>query len=124
VLEEHGALGLLGDQAAGPRSTWVDFFGRPVSVHKAIAVFALSSQAPVIVCTATRRDALFAFDLRLEGLADPAVGDPATDDNRSLSQWYTSLLEQAIRRAPAQYWWVHNRWRGAPPQATVREKAA
>ncbi|MFN9368102.1 MAG: lysophospholipid acyltransferase family protein [Planctomycetia bacterium] len=124
VLDENGAIGLLGDQAAGPKGCWVDFFGRPASVHKAIGVFALSSSAPVLVCSATRRGGLFDYDLRLEGVADPASGSPETADLRTLSQWYTSLLEQAIRRAPGQYWWVHRRWRGEPKAATVIRPAA
>lgn len=114
VLEENGAIGLLGDQAAGPRGCWVEFFGRPASVHKAIGVFALSSAAPVMVCSATRRGGLFDYDLRLEGIADPAAGGAETADLTALSQWYTSLLERAVRREPGQYWWVHRRWRGEP----------
>jgi len=94
-------------------------------VHKAIGVFALSSQAPLIVCSATRRGGrLFDYDLRVEGLADPADGGVETADLRAVSQWYTALLELAIRRAPPQYWWVHRRWRGQPAQATVSRSAA
>jgi KDO2-lipid IV(A) lauroyltransferase len=117
VLDENGAIGLLGDQAAGPKGCWVEFFGRPASVHKAIGVFALSASAPVLVCSATRRRRLFDYDLRLEGVADPAAGGGETETLTSLSQWYTSLLELAIRREPAQYWWVHRRWRGSPRKA-------
>jgi len=117
VLDENGAIGLLGDQAAGPRGCWVEFFGRPASVHKAIGVFSLSASAPVMVCSATRRRGLFDYDLRVEGIADPASGSPETGDLTSLSQWYTSLLERAVRREPAQYWWVHRRWRGQPGKA-------
>ncbi|MFM7245448.1 MAG: lysophospholipid acyltransferase family protein [Planctomycetaceae bacterium] len=117
VLDENGAIGLLGDQAAGPKGCWVEFFGRPASVHKAIGVFALSASAPVLVCSATRRRGLFDYDLRLEGVADPAAGSAETETLTSLSQWYTSLLEAAIRREPAQYWWVHRRWRGSPRKA-------
>jgi len=124
VLEDNGAIGLLGDQAAGPKGCWVDFFGRPASVHKAIGVFSLSSSAPMLVCSATRRRGLFDYDLRLEGVADPAAGRPETADLKAISQWYTSLLERSIRRAPSQYWWVHRRWRGDPPKATVRRSAA
>ena len=124
VLEDNGAIGLLGDQAAGPRGCWVDFFGRPASVHKAIGVFALSSSAPIMVCSATRRRGLFDYDLRIDGIADPASGGPEVADVKAISQWYTSLLERAIRRAPAQYWWVHRRWRGSPAQATVKRAAA
>ncbi|MBM4057233.1 MAG: lysophospholipid acyltransferase family protein [Planctomycetes bacterium] len=117
VLDENGAIGLLGDQAAGPKGCWVEFFGRPASVHKAIGVFALSASAPVLVCSATRRGGLFDYDLRLEGVADPAAGGPESESLTALSQWYTTLLEQAIRREPAQYWWVHRRWRGSPRKA-------
>ena len=123
VLENDGALGLLGDQAAGPKATWVEFFGRPASVHKAIAVFALSSRAPVMVCSATRGRRLFDYDLRLEGVADPAAGGPETADQVAVSQWYTSLLEKSIRRAPAQYWWVHDRWRGKPRRRVAKPGA-
>jgi KDO2-lipid IV(A) lauroyltransferase len=119
ALEANGAIGLLGDQAAGPKGCWVEFFGRPASVHKAIGLFAVSSGAPVMVCSATRRSGLFDYDLRIEGTADPAEGGPETAGLREVSQWYTSLLERSIRRAPEQYWWVHRRWRGEPPQATL-----
>jgi len=119
ALEANGAIGLLGDQAAGPKACWVEFFGRPASVHKAIGLFAVSSGAPIMVCSATRRRGLFDYDLRIEGTADPALGGPETAGLSEISQWYTGLLERSIRRAPEQYWWVHRRWRGAPPQATV-----
>ena len=124
VLEENGVIGLLGDQAAGPKGCWVNFFGRPASVHKAIGVFSLSSQAPVLVCSATRRGGLFDIELRLEGTADPAAAGPETSDLQSLSQWYTTLLEDAIRREPAQYWWVHRRWRERTRKARVKRPAA
>jgi KDO2-lipid IV(A) lauroyltransferase len=124
VLENNGVIGLLGDQAAGPRGCWVDFFGRPASVHKAIGVFSLSSSAPMLVCSATRRRRLFDYDLRLEGVADPAAGGREVSDLRAISQWYTALLEKAIRRSPSQYWWVHRRWRGEPAKATVARSAA
>jgi KDO2-lipid IV(A) lauroyltransferase len=124
VLENNGVIGLLGDQAAGPKGCWVEFFGRPASVHKAIGVFALSSSAPMLVCSATRRRRLFDYDLRLEGVADPAEGGPESANLKAISQWYTSLLERVIRRAPSQYWWVHRRWRGGPAKATVARAAA
>jgi KDO2-lipid IV(A) lauroyltransferase len=124
VLEQHGALGLLGDQSAGPRGCWVDFFGRPASVHKAIPVFALVSRAPVLVCSATRCGGLFDFDMRLEGVADPDAGDAATADLVSLAQWYTDVLERSIRRAPGQYWWVHKRWRPRQEPTRARRRVA
>jgi len=123
VLEENGAIGLLGDQAAGRKGCRVNFFGRPASVHKAIGVFSLSSEAPVILCTATRRDGLFSFDLRVEGVIDPRDEKPEVQGLAELSQWYTDLLEGAVRRRPDQYWWVHRRWRCFPqPPKKVRNE--
>jgi len=124
VLEENGAIGLLGDQAAGRKGCRVDFFGRPASVHKAIGVFALSSEAPVMVCTATRRDGLFSFDLRVEGVMDPREKRPEVQGLTEISQWYTTLLEEAVRRRPDQYWWVHRRWRcfAQPPKKVRNEE--
>lgn len=124
AMERNGAIGLLGDQAAKRKGCWVEFFGRPASVHKAIGVFALSASAPVMVCTATRRGGMFDYDLRVEGIADPAKESPETAGLLPLSQWYTNLLEQAIRREPCQYWWVHRRWRGRVQRGKVVRSAA
>jgi hypothetical protein len=54
---------------------------------------------------------------------DPAAGGPETAGIKELSQWYTSILEQVIRREPAQYWWVHRRWRGKPGKAKVKRSS-
>ena len=44
VLERGGILTLLGDQAAGEKACWVNFFGRPASTHKAVAAFSLGER--------------------------------------------------------------------------------
>ena len=124
LARELVAWALRRGNHSGP-AVWIaalDRLSRKVPIPSAGA---LSSQAPLIVCSATRRGGrLFDYDLRVEGLADPAEGGVETADLRAVSQWYTALLEQAIRRAPPQYWWVHRRWRGQPAQATVGRSAA
>ncbi|MGI9519799.1 MAG: lysophospholipid acyltransferase family protein, partial [Pirellulaceae bacterium] len=49
VLHAGGILSLLGDQHAGNKGCWVDFMGRPASCHKAVALFTLSQNAPMLV---------------------------------------------------------------------------
>src|SRR5262249_21359645 len=49
VLQRGGALGTLADQDAGQRGLFVDFFGRPASTHKAIALLALEYRVPILV---------------------------------------------------------------------------
>ena len=54
LLEQGAALALLGDQHAGTSGCWVDFFGRPASTHKAIALFCLASGGPLVVSYSQR----------------------------------------------------------------------
>lgn len=114
LLERGAVLALLGDQHAGATGCWVDFFGRPASTHKAIAVFSLASGAPLLVSYSRRLDQPLVYESGLEGVADPA--DPAVAGRTvaQLTQWYTNRLEAIIRRAPEQYWWLHRRWKGQP----------
>src|SRR5581483_7179481 len=49
LLSRGGILATLGDQDAGQRGLFVDFFGRPASTHKAVALLALQHRAPMLV---------------------------------------------------------------------------
>ncbi len=112
LLAGHGTLGVLADQHAGHKGCWVDFFGRPASTNKAIAVFALTNEAALMVGYARRLDKPLHYEMAMESLLEPQTMDPALRDVTALTQWYTHVLETIIRRAPEQYWWVHRRWRG------------
>ncbi|HEX4148719.1 MAG TPA: lipid A biosynthesis acyltransferase, partial [Pirellulales bacterium] len=43
---------------------------------------------------------------------------------KTLTQWYTSSLEQAIRRSPQQYWWLHRRWKDTRRKRPAQQQAA
>ncbi|MBI2477807.1 MAG: lipid A biosynthesis acyltransferase, partial [Planctomycetia bacterium] len=72
VLASGGVLSLLGDQHAGPKGCWVDFLGRPASCHKAIALFPMTSGAPLLVAATTRLGAPMKFEIGYLGVLDPA----------------------------------------------------
>lgn len=129
-IEEHlrrgGILSLLADQHAGDKGCWVDFLGVPASCHKALALFTMSSGAPMIAGY-TRR--IEGTPMRFES-GCVAVADPLDDPQRvcesvsSLTQWYNEQLAKAISLSVEQYWWLHRRWRTPPAQVTKRlEKA-
>ena len=124
VLDAGGSLVLLGDQAAGPRGCWVDFLGRSASCHKAIALLTLTSNAPLVVAYARRLDQPLQFELGLEGVVDPHEKHAALAGVKPLTQWYNQQLERLIRTDPDQYWWLHRRWKGQPPQRRRRDGAA
>jgi KDO2-lipid IV(A) lauroyltransferase len=111
VLAEGKPLAFLGDQHAGQKGCWVEFFGRPASCHKAVAVFSLTSHAPLVVTYARRRDRPLQFEIGVAGIADPDSLDPRDLDVESLTRWYNQRLEHVIRSAPSQYWWLHRRWK-------------
>jgi KDO2-lipid IV(A) lauroyltransferase len=114
-LEQGASLAVLGDQAAGPKGCWVDFFGRPASTHKAVAVFALANEAPLAIAYARRTSGPMHYELGFEGVADPRELSPAQAQVGPLTQWFSRQLERVIRIAPQQYWWVHRRWKGEAP---------
>jgi Kdo2-lipid IVA lauroyltransferase/acyltransferase len=115
LLSDGGNLSLLADQHAGPRGCWVDFLGHPASCHKALALFTLSSGAPMIVVGNTRKGAPLQFKISVLGIADPNESGEHLSSVASLTRWYNQCLEQIIRNFPEQYWWVHRRWKGEPP---------
>lgn len=115
ILAQAGTLALLADQHAGGKGCWVDFFGHPTSCHKALALFVLSSKAPMVVCYNRRLNHPLQFEMGITGVADPLVPSAQLESVKDLTRWYNLKLEEAIRLAPEQYWWLHRRWREVPP---------
>ena len=111
ALAKGGTMSLLADQYGGPKGCWVEFFGRPASAHKAIALLALDNDAPLAVCAARRTGRPLHLELRAVAIADPRRSDAELSSVRDLTQWYTSRLEEIIRHQPQQYWWLHRRWK-------------
>ena len=128
LLASGGMLTLLGDQAAGSRVCWITFFGRPASAHKAIALFSLANQVPLIVTYSRRLQRPLYFESGLQALADPCDAGYKLGTVPELTQWYSDQLEEIVRQAPEQYWWLHRRWKGEPSRrrraATRRDQAA
>lgn len=115
LLAAGGLLAILADQAAGPKGCWVDFLGRPASTHKAIAVLALSNDAPLMVGCARRLGKPMHYAIAIAGVADPRETPPELQTVEGLTQWHTDVLAALVRESPEQYWWVHRRWKGEPP---------
>ncbi len=124
VLASGGVLSLLGDQHAGPKGCWVDFLGRPASCHKAIALFPMTSGAPLLAAATTRTGGPMKFTISYLGILDPAQSPDAVSSVPIVTQWYNNRLEEAIRLAPEQYWWVHRRWKGTPPKRMLARRRA
>ena len=122
VLARGETMTFLADQYAGPKGCWVEFFGRPASAHKAIALLALDNNACVSVCASRRLDRPMRFELNNYVTIDPSAKENSLCTVRDLTQWYTNVLEELIRATPDQYWWLHRRWKDT--REKKREKKA
>ena len=108
-LQEGGAVGVLVDQGAGYSGLWSPLFGRLTSSSTLPARLALRTGCPVVPLAMntigrarwklTVSDALY----------------PATDDPELLTAQINRLLEEQIRRQPADWLWAHNRWKPLRP---------
>ena len=123
VLARGGVITFLADQYAGSKGCWVEFFARPASTHKAIALLALDNDAFLLVGAARRTAGPLHYQIALEAVCDSRQMADRPDAVRQITQWYTSELESIIRKAPEQYWWVHRRWKDHRP-AKRRRRAA
>jgi KDO2-lipid IV(A) lauroyltransferase len=114
ILQSGGIVCTLGDQDAGQNGLYVDFFGRPASTHKAMALLALRCQTLIVVAGARRLPGLFRYELAVEEVIDAAELGYAPGVVKSLTQRLTSALERMVRGDPRQYLWLHRRWKHQP----------
>jgi KDO2-lipid IV(A) lauroyltransferase len=122
VLDSGGILATLGDQDAGQRGLFVDFFHRPASTHKAIALLALEHHATLTVCVARKTGEPTQYVIQSEDLLAPEAIDAEPGSVRGITQRFTSALERLIRLDPKQYFWLHRRWKHQPKNAASRSR--
>jgi KDO2-lipid IV(A) lauroyltransferase len=114
VLAGGGVLGTLADQDAGQRGLYVNFFGRPASTHKAVALLALEHNVPIAVIAAARLDRPLQYLALVEDLIYPEEYAGRPDAVKAITQRFTTALERMVRQFPEQYFWLHRRWKHQP----------
>lgn len=114
----HGRhVALLVDENAGPRGVPSPFFGRLASSSRLPALLALRSGAPIVAAAAVRRPG-GRFLYRL-AVVEPAAG-AHPGRVRELTASVNAILEAWIRDDPAQWRWIHWRWKTRPDGSEER----
>lgn len=121
VSTEGASLGLIADQDAGKKGLFVDFFGRPASTFKSIAVMAAMHNMPVAVGYSRRIGNQYRFEIGVKRIIFPQAWVNQKDPVRWITEQYTQTIEAIVREDPTQYWWVHRRWKTAPRKRSVRK---
>ncbi len=114
ALRRGRLVGILLDQNAARReSVFVPFFGRLASTSRALALLALRTRAPILPIFARRADG------RHRVVIAPPIVPPSRGASEAavaeLTARCTAAIEAAIREAPEQWLWSHDRWRTRPP---------
>ena len=109
LLRDGGIVGILSDQHSGDSGLWVPFFRR------------LASTSPLAALLAKRTGAgLIGVAIYTDGRARwRIVVSPALEANQVsvelLTERTNDLIAAQIRRAPEDWFWVHNRWKMPQP---------
>ena len=117
VLKAGGKVATLGDQDAGTRGVFINFFNRPASAHKAVALMAIEFDAVMVVSGVPRigdRKGQSRFSIDCEEVIDPREYATRGGAIKAITQRYHDALERMIRRHPEQYFWLHRRWKSQP----------
>lgn len=110
LLRTPGGVGILVDQHAGDAGVWCPFFGRLASTSPLAATLALRTGA-CLVPIALYTDGLAKWRMIIQTPIHVTTRDPAL-----LTAEINRTLEAQIRRAPADWFWVHNRWKTPRPE--------
>ena len=117
-LRSGGILAMVADQDARRDGVFVPFFGRLASTPTGPAWLSLATGAPIVFGTCLR-----GADGRYEAmLTPPIVPEGEAGDGeavRALTARHTAMLESAVRVRPESWFWLHKRWKTAPPPGGV-----
>lgn len=117
VLKAGGAVWYAPDQAfRGKGAEMVPFFGIPVATNTATSRLARLTGAVVLPYFVERLPGEEGYVVRIERPLEDFPGpDSVTDTLR-----HHAMIEQEIRRLPAQYLWLHKRFKGLSADYPVR----
>jgi KDO2-lipid IV(A) lauroyltransferase len=112
-------LGFFADQHAGRGGARLPFLGRECSTSLAPAVFALRYRAPLYTAVCYRTGLA---QWRVEvGEQIPIEGPEGRRSSSDIMRDVNAALEVGVRRDPANWFWVHNRWK--PERSRFRKRA-
>jgi KDO2-lipid IV(A) lauroyltransferase len=117
VVEGGGYVGLMLDQRARGKTVLAPFFGREAHCERAIGVLARRLRKPVVFAACYRTGRPFHYRVAISRVLQPA--ELAGRSPEAIVAEINREMERMILAAPEQYFWLHDRYRKAPPAAAA-----
>jgi KDO2-lipid IV(A) lauroyltransferase len=119
AMSRNETVAILVDQNVLAReAVFVPFFGRPAATTPSLARIQLKTGAAVVpVFTWPLGEGRYRLEFEPPILAEE-FEDPRVDRDervRRATARYTAVTEAAIRKDPAAWLWIHDRWKTKPP---------
>ena len=109
LLRSGGGVGVLSDQHAGDHGVWTPFFERLASTSPLPALLAKRTSAALIAA------AVYTTGLARWRMVFTERFDQVGASLAALTSKINEVIEKQIRRAPEDWFWVHNRWKTPEP---------
>lgn len=110
TLKEKKIVAMVADQRGPQEGVRVKFFGREVSVYTGPAALALKTGSPIIFGVPVRQKN-YKYHTILVEISQNDLPDSYEEKIKEISQRHTAYLEKIIRENPAQWLWMHDRWK-------------
>ncbi len=110
ILRSGGILGILADQnTLKNKGVFVDFFGTPACTSTGLALFHIKYGSPIlpIFCYPDEN-----YNYIVE-IKEPIKTEPE-DNVLKITEKYTKIIEEEIRKKPHFWLWIHQRWKERP----------
>lgn len=116
-LRTNGVIGFLVDQNFAPGGVFVDFFGRLAATVPVLSVLARRTGSTIIPVHSRwiGKELHVFWEAPLALSARPEL-DLATAEDTAVM---TKTVEKWIREDPAQWLWLHNRWKRRPREGDL-----
>ena len=109
-IKKAGVVGILIDQRPRGVDFEVPFFGHPAKTHPVLAHFVRKTRVPVVPIFGYW-DGPARYTVSFGEPVDPTMLSNEELQDGPLTKRFMAITEAAIRRAPEQWLWYHDRWR-------------
>jgi KDO2-lipid IV(A) lauroyltransferase len=114
VIRGGGSVAMLLDQRARVKPVLAPLFGRMATADRSAGVLLRRLKAPLVIVAVYADERPGHYRVVFPAVIEPEELTGASPE--AIAERINAELERLIRACPDQYFWLHDRYRGAPPE--------